>query len=375
MKHKTYVNQVFDIDSTQAPAFNTFSPVSLVPGNVSTVQEVQYDFKIKTNPTPNATDWHARVDLFPQGSGNGTWTTSRFPRYVSGDTAYWPVNQDDGPTIHYGNPAVDDPWREDIGIVSITHTPDNINYYLANSITIQVGMYAFGTPAGATMQVELVSITVTYNGYNLIWDQPRDRIYQTGIDRGVFCAPEFGVPAVVWNGLISVDIDREIKRELSFFDGVPIHNVYTFGSISGKINAISEPANFGQYGSLFKLRQGVYLHDQAPKRFNFSYRTKIGDSVDPDMGYKLHFVYNALAIPGGHNFETEADTAEPAEHSWDFTTAPSSISGRPPSSYLVLDSRHLDPDKLATMESLTYGLGETQPYIWPLSVIVDYLEP
>ena len=371
MKKKVYVNHVWALDSSSAPTswLSNFAPASLVSG-ANTIDEIKFEVKIKTNPSPNSTDWHARLDFFPVGNNPGTWTPSVWNRWLNGDDCYWPVNQPDGPTIHYL-----EPWRENTGIISITHKPTSNTYYLTNPISIRAGMYAFGTPTGSTMEVELVSVTITYNGFGLGWDAPEDRVYQTGIDRGIFCSPVSG-PAVVWNGLKSVEIDHEIKREMTYHQGIPIHNVYTFGSISGTIEAYSTPANFDSYGSQFKLRPGVYLHNQIPKRFNFSYRTRIGDSLTENLGYKLHIVYNALAIPSGHTRKTEDQNPEPMIHKWDITTAPSSISGKPPSSYIVIDSRYVDGDKLALIETLLYGEeGGMEAFIWPLQYVVSILEP
>ena len=374
MKKTVYLNHVWALDSSSAPTswLSNFAPASLVPG-ATTIDEIKFDVKIKTNPSPNTTDWHARLDFFPAGNNPGTWTASNFDRYINGDNCYWPTNDDASATIHYGAPGKEPPWRQSTGIVSITHRPNSNTHYLTNTISILAGMYAFGTPSWATMDVELVSVTITYNGFGLSWGDSSDRIYQTGVSRGIF-SPIVAPPAVVWNGLVNVSVDHEIEREMAYYEGIPIHDVFTFKSVSGDIEAISLPAGFDSYGGRFKMRPGIFLHNQQPKRFHFCYRTEIGDSLSANVGYRLHYLYNVLAIPAGHDMETTDDSAEPTVHKLKFTTAPSSLIDKPPSSYLVIDSRYVDPDVFNFVEQLTYG-AYGDPWIYPLQTMVDFLEP
>ena len=52
----------------------------------------------------------------------------------------------------------------------------------------------------------------------LVWDQVGERLYETGVDRGVLYLP--GGSAVPWNGLISINemVSREVKPY--YIDGI-----------------------------------------------------------------------------------------------------------------------------------------------------------
>jgi hypothetical protein len=76
----------------------------------------------------------------------------------------------------------------------------------------------------------------------LSWDVLTDaKTYEIGVDRGVlYPIDDVGV---VWNGLISVDVDKEEASRTPFtFDGVNIHlDLVSPGEFSGKIKAITYP--------------------------------------------------------------------------------------------------------------------------------------
>ena len=62
-------------------------------------------------------------------------------------------------------------------------------------------------------------------------------------------------------------------------------------------------------GSVSPL-EGVNVYQQARKTFGLSYRTKIGNDLNPDLGYKLHLVYGAKATPSERAYNTVNESPE-----------------------------------------------------------------
>jgi hypothetical protein len=204
----------------------------------------------------------------------------------------------------------------------------------------------------------------------LQWHQPGERRYETGIDRGVLYLPEGG--AVPWNGLVSVDevVGREVKPY--YIDGIRFLNHHVPGSYSAKLSAYTYPDEMDALVGTEEYSPGVFIHDQrSPKLFNLSYRTLVGNDVDGmDHAYKIHILYNLLAVLNDTSFSTIGEAVEPQAFSWSVYGAPSQAFGIRPTSHISLDSRRIDPAQLEDLENLLYGTETTDPI---LPGIVDFL--
>lgn len=203
----------------------------------------------------------------------------------------------------------------------------------------------------------------------LVWDQVGERRYETGVDRGVLYTPDGAVP---WNGLISVDenVTREVKPY--FIDGVKFLDHHVPGSYSGKITAFTYPDALAELTGSEEFAPGVFVHDQrSPKLFNLSYRTKVGNDLEGvDYGYKIHILYNILAVPGDTSFSTLGESVEAQSFSWSISGTPAQMFGIRPTSHISLDSRTIDPILLADLEEMIYGSPTNDP---ELPSLVDFL--
>lgn len=195
----------------------------------------------------------------------------------------------------------------------------------------------------------------------VVWDEVGERRYETGLDRGVLYLPDNVV--VPWNGLIGVTDNASREFTPYYYDGV----VYMYHSpqepYSGKLAAVTYPDELEERLGVVESNPGVRVHDQAPKPFSFSYRTKIGSDITdgPTLGYKLHIIFNVIATPSDITVESQGATVTPTPFEWNLLSMPVRLSGLRPTSHLSFDSRHMDPTKLATLETQIYGNDSQEP--------------
>lgn len=195
--------------------------------------------------------------------------------------------------------------------------------------------------------------------YQLVWDKDGERLYETGVDHGVLFPREganYG-KGVVWNGLSSVEENPSGADSTAVWaDNIKYLNLTAAEDYGYTITAYTYPEEWEECDGSKSPAPGVYINQQARKKFGFSWRTKIGNDVDgADHGYKLHIAYNCSAAPSSRSHQTVNESPEAAEMSWEVTTTPTNVSGYKPTAHLVIDSTKADPDKLAALEAVLYG--------------------
>lgn len=206
----------------------------------------------------------------------------------------------------------------------------------------------------------------------LAWDQVGDRIYQTGVDRGVLYLQDG--TAVVWNGLISVEESSNSELKAYHLDGVKYLETLVPGDFQGKLKAYTYPDEFDSVNGMAEVTPGMSLHDQPAKSFNLAYRTKIGNDLDGiDHGYKIHLLYNVIANPDARGFNTLSDSAvQPIEFSWSLTGTPPKINRFKPTVHVSIDSLKTPSDILQLLENTLYGTPTTAPSFPTISQVAEY---
>lgn len=207
----------------------------------------------------------------------------------------------------------------------------------------------------------------------LVWDQAGDRRYETGSDRGVLYVP--GGDAVPWNGLVSVQEKPEGGTITSYhFDGQKYLDVVSNQDYRATLEAFTYPDEFEQFDGAIAIEEGVYATYQPRSTFGLSYRTKVGNDLNGDLGYKLHLVYNAIASPSPKQFVTMAQAIRPVNFMWDIVAVPEVVPGHKPTAHLVIDtSKITDPNIIAEIEIMLYGSPLTAAYLPTPTEIVDLL--
>lgn len=207
------------------------------------------------------------------------------------------------------------------------------------------------------------------------WDATGERKFETGVDRGVLY-PTLA-SGVAWNGLVSVkDSDDDMVQTVTYFDGQVLSNRMLLSSFQATIEAITYPLEFEPFDGYSEIVSG-----QNRPSFNFSYRTMLGSDIS-DQGYKLHLVYNALATPSEHHFQSIDPSNSVAAMSWDISTTPLPFLVSPlstyllrPSAHLILDSTTVHPDVMAEIETILYGQDLISPRLPLPPEILDIFEP
>jgi hypothetical protein len=205
----------------------------------------------------------------------------------------------------------------------------------------------------------------------LTWDEVGERVYQTGVDRGVLYLLDG--TSIPWNGLVSVSETNDVETSPVYFDGMKISDLPVIGDFNGTIQAFTYPDELTELEGYSSMRPGVVLGDQNPGVFNLSYRTLVGNDLNSDAGYKIHILYNVTAIPKDRTFNTVSDNPEATMFEWDITAVPEEIDGFRPTAHFIINSIDLDPWLLEDLEAKLYGTDLIEPEFMSLSELVTFM--
>lgn len=197
----------------------------------------------------------------------------------------------------------------------------------------------------------------------LVWDQTGERLYETGVDRGVLYPIQTGgqyTKGVAWNGLTAVTESPSGAEQTALYaDNIKYLSLTSTEEFGATIEAYTYPEEFAECDGSASLATGVTIGQQARKTFGLCYRTVLGNDVDGnDHGYKLHLIYGATASPSEKGYSTVNDSPEAITFSWEVTTTPVNVTGFKPTASITIDSTKVDPTCLAELEKALYGSDE-----------------
>ena len=356
---KVQVGHVFNLTAPSTTrATYTFNPMDYLSAETETIEKLVFEVKVITDPTNP--EYYPQFWFNPGGFGGGNY---EFPKndptndgYISGDVLYWPTHDAATQGIAY-NP----PLTAAQGSFAITHTPTSDTHYLTNNFAVTGAMDRFGDDTWGEAWLELSSVTIHYDGFNLRWDEPSGRYYETGIDRGMWTEGSFPVGRP-WPGLVSVQENVGLSTEPVYYGGESIHYITNLGDYQATVKSYARPDSFYHDFHLFEgnvqIRPGVYFGGQAPRLFNFSWRSWIGNPVDGgEAAYKIHVVYNAIAIPERTSSATENDQPTPRILSWKIRSTAELTGGYAPTSKITVDSRYASPGTMSAIETMIWDYG------------------
>lgn len=207
----------------------------------------------------------------------------------------------------------------------------------------------------------------------LTWDESGEKIFETGLDRGVLYLNDGS--GVAWNGLTSFDENDVNGVEEYIFDGHKIGNFPFSGDFTGKLKAFTYPDEFLSYTGVETNNDisGLQIPYQAGRlSFGLSYRTLVGDDVDGiDFGYKIHILYNLIAIQDEIEYKSLGDDLDPYEFGWEVFSTPEFVDGFHPTAHVVVDTRYLSETRLSHLEDILYGTETSQPRLPGLSDLIE----
>ena len=197
----------------------------------------------------------------------------------------------------------------------------------------------------------------------LTWDNVGERLFETGVDRGVLYIPTAGIydTGYAWNGLTAVtESPSGAEATAQYADNIKYLNLISAEDFGGTIEAFTYPTAFAQCDGTAYPQTGVSVGQQARKSFGFSFRTRLGnDTNGSDNGYKIHLVYGALAAPSEKAYNTINDSPEAMTFSWEFTTTPVPVSGLKPTAIMTIVSTKVGAAALTSLENALYGTAGT----------------
>lgn len=199
----------------------------------------------------------------------------------------------------------------------------------------------------------------------LVWDNTGERLYETGIKRGVLYPYNASLgqydTGVVWNGLSSVsESPSGAEANAIYADDIKYLELRSAEEFGATVEAYTYPDEFALCDGSAEIATGVMIGQQTRKRFGLCYRTIIGNDTETDSyGYKLHLIYNAMASPSERQYQTVNDSPEAISFSWELTTTPIAVEGYKPTATIIIDSTKADEDKLSQLEDVLYGTANS----------------
>jgi hypothetical protein len=200
----------------------------------------------------------------------------------------------------------------------------------------------------------------------VVFDDTGNKRYETGVDHGVLYPLNAGTAlydtGFAWNGLTAVnEKPGGAAANPQYADNIKYLNLLSAETFAGTIEAFTYPDEFGACDGTNSPSDGVSVGQQARQTFGLSYRTKVGNDVSSDLGYKLHLVYGALASPSEKDYATINDSPAAVQFSWDFDCTPVNVTGLQPTCLIVIDSTKVDGTALSDLEDFLYGTSGTAP--------------
>ena len=220
--------------------------------------------------------------------------------------------------------------------------------------------------------------TPSKTGFNIKWDQDGERLYQTGVSRGVVYVKDgttYG-KAVPWNGLTSVEESPSgAEANPLYADDIKYLNLISKEEYACTIGAYTYPDEFAECDGSKAITTGVYINQQKRKAFGFCYTSKIGNDTDgADYGYYIHLVYNCQAAPSSRSHNTENESPEAAELSWEISTTPVEVTDGTPTANLDIDCTQLTTAQVEALENKLFGTGSTPREFLLPDEVVELLE-
>lgn len=198
----------------------------------------------------------------------------------------------------------------------------------------------------------------------LSWDQTGERLYETGIDRGVIYPQVSGTypKGEAWNGLTGLtETPSGAEPTPLYANNKKYLELMSTEEFGGSIEAYTYPESFADCNGEKELVPGVRISQQTRKPFGMSYRTILGNDTEKNVhGYKIHLVYGAQVSPSEKAYQTVNESPEATTMSWEFTTTPVDVEGSEPTSHLEIDSTKVDASKLAELEAILYGSDDEE---------------
>ena len=193
----------------------------------------------------------------------------------------------------------------------------------------------------------------------LEWDKSGERLYETGIEKGVLYPISNGQyqSGVAWNGLTAFTESPSGAENTDLYaDNIKYLSMQSAETFGGTIEAYMYPDEFAECDGSANVADGVTIGQQTRKGFGFCYRTKVGNDTDGnEHGDKIHIVYGCKCSPSEKNYQTINDSPDAITFSWEVNSTPVNVTNHKPTSCLVIDTTKISEAALTAIEDALYG--------------------
>ena len=198
----------------------------------------------------------------------------------------------------------------------------------------------------------------------IVWDAVGEHKYETGVDHGVLYPINKDTNlydnGVAWNGLTSVtETPSGAESNPQYADNIKYLDLFSAETFGATIECFTYPKEWEECDGSASPVEGMNVYQQSRNTFGLSYRTKIGNDLTPDLGYKLHLIYNAKATPSERAYNTVNDSPEALTFSYEISTTPVDVPNYKPTALITIDSTKFVSDeakaRLASLEAILYG--------------------
>ena len=216
----------------------------------------------------------------------------------------------------------------------------------------------------------------------LEWDKIGERLYETGVDKGVIYLLRHGrySDGKAWSGLINVNESPSGAEPTPLYaDNIKYLNLISSEDFGASVEAYTYPVELSECLGKKEIAAGVFIGQQRRLHFGFVYRTLLGNDIDgTDLGYKLHIIFDCIAAPSENAHNTINESPEASTYSWDFSTTQHPIEGHKPSAKLSLTSTDFKKSGLFNVfryiQGILFGTDSTNPKIPTISEISEAFE-
>ncbi len=200
----------------------------------------------------------------------------------------------------------------------------------------------------------------------LKWGQVGDNRFEQGVDRGVLYPRSLTdgeyLPGVPWNGLVSITQSPSgAEPNKQYADNKVYLNLISAEEYAATIEAFTYPEEFEACDGTAEVVPGVTIGQQTRQGFGLSWRSRVGNEVNPNLGYKIHILWGGLAAPSESVNSTINDSPEAQTLSWEVSTTPTEVNipGFIATASATIDSTRLTAAELKELEDLLYGTDGT----------------